>query len=93
MNRATRESPCASPITCSTLARQPAPNMAALPLGANPRWQPRCGIDFVKYEGTSVTTAALITVKRIRFEAPLVLIDNQAVSEHARSAPFSMICF
>ncbi|MGH7830165.1 MAG: AlbA family DNA-binding domain-containing protein, partial [Candidatus Binatia bacterium] len=36
------------------------------------RWHPRCGIDFVKYEGTERQHgSSLNIVKRIRFEAPL----------------------
>jgi ATP-dependent DNA helicase RecG len=66
------------------------PNMAALLLfGRNPsHWHPRCGIDFVKYEGTERQHgAAFNVVKRIRFEAPLVsLIDETVgrIKEHIR---------
>jgi ATP-dependent DNA helicase RecG len=52
------------------------------------RWHPRCGIDFVKYEGTVRHHGnALNVVKRIRFEAPLCrLIDETVgrVKEHIR---------
>ncbi len=66
------------------------PNMAALLLfGKNPsHWHPRCGIDFVKYEGTERQHgAALNVVKRIRFEAPLVTLIDETVGrikEHIR---------
>jgi ATP-dependent DNA helicase RecG len=66
------------------------PNMAALLLfGRDPgRWHPRCGIDFVKYEGTERRYgAALNVVKRIHFEAPLVRLIDEAVGrikEHIR---------
>jgi ATP-dependent DNA helicase RecG len=69
---------------------QPAPNMAALLLfGKEPsRWQPRCGIDFVKYEGSERHYgSAHNVVKRIRFEAPLVRLIDEAVGrikEHVR---------
>jgi ATP-dependent DNA helicase RecG len=69
---------------------RPAPNMAALLLfGRDPgRWHPRCGIDFVKYEGIERQYgAALNVVKRIHFEAPLVhLIDESVgrIKEHIR---------
>lgn len=64
--------------------------MAALLLFAKEpsRWHPRCGIDFVKYEGTEkLYGGALNVVKRIRFEAPLCrLIDETVgrVKEHIR---------
>jgi ATP-dependent DNA helicase RecG len=51
--------------------------MAALLLfGKDPgRWHPRCGIDFVKYEGTERRVgAALNIIKRERIEGPLVLL-------------------
>jgi ATP-dependent DNA helicase RecG len=69
---------------------EPKPNMAALLLfGKDPaRWHPRCGIDFVKYEGPERRHgAALNVVKRIRFEAPLVHLIDEAVGrikEHMR---------
>ena len=69
---------------------RPAPNMAALLLfGKEPtRWHARCGIDFVKYEGTERQHgAAHNVVKRIRFEAPLVRLIDEAVGrikEHVR---------
>ncbi len=51
-------------------------------------WHPRCGIDFVKYEGTERQHgASLNVVKRIRFEAPLVRLIDEAVGrikEHVR---------
>jgi ATP-dependent DNA helicase RecG len=68
----------------------PALTMAALLLfGKDPsRWHPRCGIDFVKYEGTERRHGnSLNVVKRIRFEAPLCrLIDETVgrVKEHIR---------
>jgi ATP-dependent DNA helicase RecG len=69
---------------------RPAPNMAALLLFAKDpvRWHPRCGIDFVKYEGTERQHgASLNVVKRLRFEAPLVQLIDEAVGrikEHVR---------
>ena len=68
----------------------PCPNMAALLLFAKdpPRWHPRAGIDFVKYEGTERQHgSSLNVVKRIRFEAPLVRLIDEAVGrikEHIR---------
>ena len=55
--------------------------MAALLLfGKDPgRWHPRCGIDFVKYEGTERRFgAALNIIKRERIEGPLVLLIEKA---------------
>ncbi len=68
----------------------PCPNMAALLLFAKDptRWHPRGGIDFVKYEGVERQHgSALNVVKRIRFEAPLVRLIDEAVArikEHIR---------
>ena len=68
----------------------PAPNMAALLLFAKDptRWHPRAGIDFVKYEGSDRQFgSALNVVKRIRFEAPLARLIDEAVGrikEHIR---------
>ncbi|MGN6719743.1 MAG: ATP-binding protein [Candidatus Binatia bacterium] len=68
----------------------PCPNMAALLLFAKDpsRWHPRAGIDFVKYEGTDRQHgSSLNVVKRIRFEAPLVRLIDEAVGrikEHIR---------
>lgn len=68
----------------------PCPNMAALLLFAKDptRWHPRAGIDFVKYEGTERQHgSSLNVVKRLRFEAPLVRLINEAVGrikEHIR---------
>lgn len=64
--------------------------MAALLLFAKDpsRWHPRCGIDFVKYEGTERRHgSSLNVIKRLRFEAPLYrLIDEAAgrIREHIR---------
>jgi len=64
--------------------------MAALLLFAKDpsRWHPRGGIDFVKYEGTDRQHgSSLNVVKRIRFEAPLVRLIDEAVGrikEHIR---------
>jgi ATP-dependent DNA helicase RecG len=62
---------------------------ALLLFGKEPtRWHPRCGIDFVKYEGTDRQLGAdLNIVKRIRLEFPLCrLIDEAAarIKEHIR---------
>ena len=68
----------------------PCPNMAALLLFAKDptRWHPRAGIDFVKYEGAERQHgSSLNVVKRIRFEAPLVRLIDEAVGrikEHVR---------
>jgi ATP-dependent DNA helicase RecG len=68
----------------------PAPNMAALLLFAKDpnRWHPRCGIDFVKYEGAERQYGAeLNVVKRLRFDGPLVRLIDDAVGrikEHIR---------
>jgi ATP-dependent DNA helicase RecG len=68
----------------------PCPNMAGLLLFAKDpsRWHPRAGIDFVKYEGTDRQHgSSLNVVKRIRFEAPLVRLIDEAVGrikEHIR---------
>jgi ATP-dependent DNA helicase RecG len=68
----------------------PGPNMAALLLFAKDptRWHPRGGIDFVKYEGAERQHgSSLNVVKRIRFEAPLVRLIDEAVGrikEHVR---------
>ncbi len=68
----------------------PTPNFAALLLfGKDPTlWHPRCGIDFVKFEGSERRHgAALNVVKRIRFETPLVRLIDEAVGrikEHIR---------
>jgi ATP-dependent DNA helicase RecG len=69
---------------------QLSPSMAGLLLFAKDPtlWHPRCGIDFVKYEGTERQHgASLNIVKRIRFEAPLVRLIDDAVGrikEHIR---------
>lgn len=66
------------------------PNMAALLLFARDpsRWHPRCGIEFVKYEGTERQHgAAFNAVKRLRFDAPLARLIDEAVGrikEHIR---------
>jgi ATP-dependent DNA helicase RecG len=75
---------------CDNSRGRPVPNLAALLLfGKDPTlWHPRCGIDFVKYEGTERRHgAALNVVKRIRFEAPLARLVDEAVGrikEHIR---------
>ena len=53
---------------------------ALLLFGKDPgRWHPRCGIDFVKYEGTQRRVGAeLNVVKRERIEAALVLLIEKA---------------
>jgi ATP-dependent DNA helicase RecG len=75
---------------CDNSRGRPVPNLAGLLLfGKDPTlWHPRCGIDFVKYEGTERRYgAALNVVKRIRFEAPLARLVDEAVGrirEHVR---------
>ena len=53
---------------------------ALLLFGKDPgRWHPRCGIDFVKYEGSERRVGIeLNIVKRERLEAPLVLLIEKA---------------
>ncbi|MCX5916925.1 MAG: putative DNA binding domain-containing protein [Deltaproteobacteria bacterium] len=53
---------------------------ALLLFGKDPgRWHPRCGIDFVKYEGAQRRVGAeLNIIKRERLEAPLVLLIEKA---------------
>ena len=69
---------------------RPSLTMAALLLFAKDpsRWHPRCGIDFVKYEGTERRHgASLNVIKRIRFEASLSRLIDEAVGrikEHVR---------
>jgi ATP-dependent DNA helicase RecG len=62
---------------------------ALLLFGSDPlRWHPRCGIDFVKYEGTEREHGARLNiVKRERLEAPLVrLVEGayRAIAPHVR---------
>jgi len=62
---------------------------ALLLLGKDPgRWHPRCGIDFVKYEGTERRYGAdLNVVKREWMEGPLVTLMEQvfeAIRPHIR---------
>jgi ATP-dependent DNA helicase RecG len=64
-------------------------NAALLLFAEEPtRWHPRCGIDFVKYEGIERQHgASLNVIKRIRFEGPLVRLIDEAVGrikEHIR---------
>ena len=57
------------------------PNLAALLLfGKKPsQWHPRCGIDFVRWEGTERKHGAeLNIVKRIRVEQPLAALIGKA---------------
>jgi ATP-dependent DNA helicase RecG len=75
---------------CDCSRGRPVPNLAGLLLFSKDptRWHPRCGIDFVKYEGTERRHgASLNVVKRIRFEAPLARLVDEAVGrirEHIR---------
>lgn len=62
---------------------------ALLLFGRDPgRWHPRCGIDFIKHEGTERRFGAdLNIVKRVRLEAPLVRLIEQsygAIEPHIR---------
>jgi len=57
------------------------PTLAALLLfGRDPmRWHPRCGIDFVRWEGTERKQGAEFNItKRIRIEAPLAVLIQKA---------------
>lgn len=71
-------------------SERPCLTMAALlSFGKDPlRWHPRPGIDFVKYEGTERRHGgSLNVIKRIRFEAPLYRLIDEAVGrikEHIR---------
>lgn len=71
-------------------ADSPEVSMAALLLfGLDPtRWHPRCGIDFVKYEGAERGAGdSLNVVKRVRIERPLWTLVDEAVGrirEHIR---------
>ncbi len=71
-------------------ADRPEISMAALLLLAKEpsQWHPRCGIDFVKYEGTERGYGeSLNVVRRVRIEQPLwVLIDEAVgrIKEHIR---------
>jgi len=56
-------------------------SLAALLLfGKDPaRWHPRCGIEFIRWRGTQRRTGAdLNVIKRIRMEAPLVRLIEEA---------------
>lgn len=54
--------------------------VALLLFGKDPlKWHPRCDIDFVKYEGTKRKTGAeLNIIKRIKIQAPLVRLIDEA---------------
>jgi ATP-dependent DNA helicase RecG len=73
-----------------TSQQRPALTMAALLLFAKDpsRWHPRCGIDFAKFDGVERQHGSQINViKRIRFEAPLCRLLDEAVGrikEHIR---------
>ena len=60
-------------------------------------WHPRCGIDFVKYEGTERQHgASLNVVKRIRFEAPSFASSMKLWAESRNtsgSGPCCTTCF
>jgi ATP-dependent DNA helicase RecG len=52
------------------------------------RWHPRCGIDFVKYEGNERQYGgSLNVIKRIRFEAPLWRLIDEAVGRIKEQVP------
>ena len=69
---------------------RPEISMAALLLFAREptRWHPRCGIDFVKYEGTERGYGrSLKVVRRVRVDQPLLTLVDEAVGrirEHIR---------
>jgi ATP-dependent DNA helicase RecG len=75
---------------CDSSRGRASPNLAGLLLFAKDPtfWHPRCGIDFVKYEGSERRHGATLNVvKRIRFEAPLARLIDEAVGrikEHIR---------
>ncbi len=65
------------------------PLVALLLFGKSPlRWHPRCGIDFIRYEGTDRRYGREINiVKRVRIEVPLIKIIEegyQTISPHVR---------
>lgn len=65
------------------------PLAALLLFGKSPlRWHPRCGIDFIRYEGTDRRYGREINiVKRVRIEVPLIKIIEegyQTISPHVR---------
>ena len=65
------------------------PLVALLLFGKSPlRWHPRCGIDFIRYEGTDRRYGREINiVKRVRIEVPLIkTIEEgyQTISPHVR---------
>jgi ATP-dependent DNA helicase RecG len=72
---------------------QPRLTLAALLLFAKAplRWHPRCGIDFVKFEGTERRYGPeLNVVRRARIEYPLFRLIDEAftlIKEHVRERP------
>lgn len=63
-------------------ADKPEISMAALLLFAKDtaKWHPRCGIDFVRYDGTEREYGKSLNVlKRLRIEAPLWILIDEAV--------------
>ncbi len=57
------------------------PTLAALLLfGREPtRWHPRCGLDFIRWEGTQGKTGSELNIaKRIRIEEPLAVLIRKA---------------
>jgi ATP-dependent DNA helicase RecG len=57
------------------------PTLAALLLfGREPkRWHPRCGLDFIRWEGTASKTGAELNIaKRFRIEEPLAMLIRKA---------------
>ncbi len=65
------------------------PLVVLLLFGKSPlRWHPRCGIDFIRYEGTDRRYGREINiVKRVRIEVPLIKIIEegyQTISPHVR---------
>ena len=73
---------------------RPKVKLAALLLfGKDPlRWHPRCGIDFVKYEGTeSKVVRELNIIKRARIELPLIRLIDEAyenISPHIKERQY-----
>jgi len=66
---------------------------ALLLFGKDPlRWHPRCGIDFIKYEGTERKVGReLNIIKRVRMELPLVRLINEAyktISAHIKERQY-----
>jgi len=56
------------------------------------RWHPRCGVDFIRYEGTERKTGrSLNIIKRARIELPLIKVIDEAyrtISAHIKERQY-----